>query len=95
LCDNKAAVSLCSDRKETKHAKHIDIVHHFARDRVASGELKFVYCKSEENASDCLTKALPRPLLEMSLRGLDVVSLKCIFLPSTGECQNACGLVLR
>jgi hypothetical protein len=37
LCDNKAALSLCSDRKETKRAKHIDIVHHFARDRVASG----------------------------------------------------------
>jgi hypothetical protein len=73
LCDNKAAVSLCSDRKETKRAKHIDIVHHFARDRVASGELKFVYCKSEENVSDCLTQALPRPLLEMGLRGLGML----------------------
>jgi hypothetical protein len=37
LCDNKAAVSLCLDRKETKRAKHIDIVHRFARDHVASG----------------------------------------------------------
>jgi hypothetical protein len=73
LCDNKAAVSSCSDRKETKRTKHIDIVHHFARDRVASGELKFVYCKSEENVSDCLTKALPRPLLEMGLRGLGML----------------------
>jgi hypothetical protein len=25
LCDNKAAVSLCSDHKETKRAKHIEI----------------------------------------------------------------------
>jgi hypothetical protein len=49
---------VCSDRKETKRAKHIDFVHHFARDRVAIGELKFVYCKSEETVSDCLTKAL-------------------------------------
>jgi hypothetical protein len=35
LCDSKAAVSLCSDREVTKRAKHIDIVHHFARDRAA------------------------------------------------------------
>jgi hypothetical protein len=70
LCDNKAAVSLCSDGKETQGVKHIDVVYHFARDRVASGELKFVSCKSEENLSDCLTQALPRPLLEVGLKGL-------------------------
>jgi hypothetical protein len=73
LCDNKAAVSLCSDRKETKRAKHIDIVHHFARDRVASKEVKFVYCKSEDNVSDCLTKALSKSLLESGLDGLGML----------------------
>jgi hypothetical protein len=41
-CDNKAALSLCQDRKEGQRVKHIDIIHHFARDHVASGELKFV-----------------------------------------------------
>jgi hypothetical protein len=51
----------------------IDIVHHFARDRVASGELRFVYWKSEENVSDCLTKALPRSLLEVGLRGIGML----------------------
>jgi hypothetical protein len=44
-----------------------------ARDRVASGELKFGYCKSKENVSDCLTKELPRALLEMGLRGLGML----------------------
>jgi hypothetical protein len=48
FCDNKAALSSCKDRKETKRVKHIDIMHHFARDHVASGELMFLYCKSEE-----------------------------------------------
>jgi hypothetical protein len=61
VCDNRATVSLWSDRKEAKLAKHIDIVHHFARILVANGELKFVYCKSKDNASDCLSKALPKP----------------------------------
>ena len=51
-CDNKAAVSLTADFKETKRAKHIDVIHHVAHECVASGEVKFLYCKSEENVSD-------------------------------------------
>jgi hypothetical protein len=57
-CDNKAALSLCKDRKEGQRVKHINVIHHFARDRVANGELSFVYCKSEENVSDCFTQAM-------------------------------------
>jgi hypothetical protein len=55
---------------EGKRVKHIDIIHHFARNHVASGELSFVYCKSEDNVSDCLAKALPRSLIEKGLAGL-------------------------
>jgi hypothetical protein len=29
-CDNKAALSLCKDRKEGQRVKHIDVIHHFA-----------------------------------------------------------------
>jgi hypothetical protein len=72
-CDNKAALSLCKDRKEGQRVKHIDVIHHFARDHVASGELSFVYCKSEENVSDCLTKALSKPLFEKGLEGMGMV----------------------
>jgi hypothetical protein len=73
LCDNKAALTLCSDRKEGQRVKHIDIIHHFARERVASGELKFVYCRSADNFSDCLTKALPRREFESNLGGLGML----------------------
>ena len=72
-CDNKAAISLCKDRKEGQRVKHIDIIHHFARDHVASGELQFVYCKSADNVSDCLTKALARPVFEVCLVGLGML----------------------
>jgi hypothetical protein len=70
--DNQAALLLCKDRKEGQRVKHIDIIHHFARDRVARGEIKFVYCKSADNVSDCMTKALTRPLFE---RGLQVLGM--------------------
>jgi hypothetical protein len=73
-CDNKAALSLCKDRKERQRVKHMDVIPHFARDHVASGELSFVYCKSIENVSDCLTKVLSRPLFEKGLEGLGMIS---------------------
>jgi hypothetical protein len=72
-CDNLAALSLCKDRKEGQRMKHIDITHHFARERFVSGELQFVYCRSEENVSDCLTKALSRSLFEGGLVGLGMI----------------------
>jgi hypothetical protein len=68
-CDIKAAISLCKDRREGHCVKHIDIIRHFAKDHVASGELSFVYCKSEDNVSDCLTKALAKPLFDKGLAG--------------------------
>jgi hypothetical protein len=73
-CDNKAALSLCKDRKEGQRVKHIDVIHHFARDHVARGELSFVYWKSVEIVSDCLTKALSRHLFEKGLEGLGMIS---------------------
>jgi hypothetical protein len=96
-CSSKAALALCKDRKEGQQFKHIDMIHHFARDRVASGGLSFVYCKSEENLSDCLTKALSRPLFERGLEGLRMVSTRLIAvrLRSKGECRKSCMLRLH
>ena len=58
FCDTQAALTLCKDRKESQKVNHIDITNHFARDHVASGELQFLYSRSEDNVSDVLTKAL-------------------------------------
>ena len=52
FCDNQAALTLSQDRKESQRVKHTDIIHHFARDHVASGELQFLYCRSDDNVSD-------------------------------------------
>ena len=71
--DNKAALALTKENKETQRSKHIDIIHHYCREKVLSGELQFVYCKSADNVSDCLTKALSRPLFEAGLRGLGMI----------------------
>jgi predicted N-acetyltransferase YhbS len=70
-CDNKAALSL---RKEGQRVQHIDVIHHVARDHVLSGELSFVYCRSDEKVGSCLTKALSIPLFKNGLKGLGMIS---------------------
>jgi hypothetical protein len=54
-------------------SSNIDIIHHFACDHVASGELQFVYCQSEDNVGDCLTTAQARTLFEKGLYGLGML----------------------
>ena len=43
-----------------KHSKHIDIRHHFIRERVANVEFKVVYVSSEEQHADFVTESLHR-----------------------------------
>jgi len=57
-CDNKAALTLLTEPIVSARSKHIDILHHFARERAARGEVVFEYCPSEEQVADILTKPL-------------------------------------
>jgi Reverse transcriptase (RNA-dependent DNA polymerase) len=57
-CDNKAALTLLTEPIVSARTKHIDILHHFARERAARGEVTFEYCPSEEQVADILTKPL-------------------------------------
>lgn len=59
LCDNEAALCLIKNPMNTARSKHIDVVHHFIRERVATGELVYSYVESGANAADCLTKFVP------------------------------------
>ena len=44
--------------------KHIDVKHHFIRDKVENGELLLKYCPTNDMIADMLTKALPKTLFE-------------------------------
>ena len=58
------AIHLAKNPATTPNSKHVDISHHFIRERVANGEFKVVYVPSEEQHADFLTKLLHQGAFE-------------------------------
>ncbi|GJE99589.1 polyprotein [Phanerochaete sordida] len=59
--DNQASIAYAHDNQFHARSKHIDIRHHFIRERIKSGDIKVVHCASEDNVADMFTKALSKP----------------------------------
>ena len=69
-CDNQGAIALLYNPASTRRSKHIDIIHHFVRDRVQLGHVDFKYCPSALNVSDCLTRSLGPTAFTSCLAGM-------------------------
>jgi hypothetical protein len=64
-CDNQACISLINNPICNSKSKHIDIIHHFVRERVSWGELSFVFVSGEMNVADMFTKPLEWPVFRV------------------------------
>jgi len=73
FCDSESALALIKNPMTTQRSKHIDVVHHFARERALRGELTFTYIRTDENLADCLTKAVPDNKLAFCRTGLGLL----------------------
>jgi len=62
--DNQGAIELAKNAKYHSRTKHIDICHHFVRERVVSNEIRVIYCRTEDMVADIMTKGLPTPTFE-------------------------------
>lgn len=69
-CDSQAAIKLLGNPIVSARSKHIDVMHHFARERVASGQVCFEYCRTECMIADALTKAVPKHKFELCCAGM-------------------------
>lgn len=58
-CDNQSAIKLVKNPIFSVRSKHIDVAHHFARERVQSKEVAFTYVSTTDMAADMMTKVVP------------------------------------
>ncbi|XP_042415174.1 uncharacterized mitochondrial protein AtMg00810-like [Zingiber officinale] len=59
-CDNKSAIAMAKNPVHHSRTRHIALKHHFIRQAIEDKEIQLEFCRSEEQLSDILTKALPR-----------------------------------
>jgi Reverse transcriptase (RNA-dependent DNA polymerase)/Integrase core domain/GAG-pre-integrase domain len=56
--DNQGCIALAKNPQFHARSKHIDIQHHFIREKVESEEIDLVFCRTEDMIADIMTKAL-------------------------------------
>jgi hypothetical protein len=54
------SIALAKNSVHHARTKHIDIQHHFVREKVESDEVELVFCRTEDMVADILTKGSPR-----------------------------------
>jgi hypothetical protein len=62
--DSQSAIALTKNPEFYARTKHVDIQHHFVREKQQSGEVDPRYIPTEQQVVDGLTKALPRNKFE-------------------------------
>lgn len=75
--DNNSALKLTRNPEFHSRSKHIDVKHHFIREKVEEGVINSRRIDTKDNLADIFTKALSRPLHESVVSQLS--------LPSGGE----------
>ena len=58
--DNQGALALAKNPQFHARTKHIEIQHHFVREKVAIGQVDLRYVHTSQQVADGLTKSLPK-----------------------------------
>ena len=57
-CDNLSSIQLAHNPVFHARVKHIEVHHHFVRERVLDGDIDLTYVRTDEQVADIFTKAL-------------------------------------
>ncbi|GAA0144191.1 hypothetical protein LIER_04703 [Lithospermum erythrorhizon] len=74
-CDNSSTIKLSKNPVMHGRSKHIDVRYHFLRDLVKKGIVSLVYCGSEDQIADIMTKALKVELFLKQRAALGMINL--------------------
>jgi hypothetical protein len=75
-CDNSSAIKLARNPVFHARSKHIEVHHHFIRERILEGEIDVSYIHTEAQPADILTKALAHLPFEKHRTAMGVLSLQ-------------------
>jgi hypothetical protein len=57
-CDNQSTIQLTKNPVFHARTKHIEIYHHYVREKTQKGNIMLKYCRTEDQVADIFTKAL-------------------------------------
>ena len=72
-CDNQISIKLAHNPVYHARSKHIELQHHFMREKIEPKEIELTYCSTSENVADIFTKAVGRIHFEDLRKKLGVV----------------------
>jgi ATP sulfurylase len=73
-CDSTGAIASIKNPKITQRTKHIDIAHHFVRERHLRGEILLEWISGKENVADVLTKLVPKDKHFLCCKGMGLIN---------------------
>ena len=77
--DNQSAISVAQNAQFHGRMKHIDIRHHFVREKVSDGVVEIKYCRSDHMQADMLTKGLSGTIFETLRKSAGIVPVPTCF----------------
>ncbi len=87
MCDNQGYIALAKNPTHHSRTKHIDIQHHFIREKLESEEIGLKYCPSQDMVAGVLTKALAKERHQNLTRSMGLGVLDYLQSGSVEDCD--------